>query len=298
MGRIDPRALRAARLAGVALIALGAVDIVLRGHSLSRNEDGAVILGAGAALLVLHIVLAGRGEGRASDSQLAAALSVPLIPIGAALLTFSSPTGPFGGDILEPFRDAVSEGLVVAGVLYAIAYLLTRHPRWVLVVALAFGFGAELQSAAPVPIFGSGGDSWTPALILSGAAAVATVAALAWRTARAERQNLIVAAAVMLAAASEARAFSSGGGADAVRDMFLLAVLVAEVAIAWWRTTPAVAVAVAVSGGLVAASLAQRTGLIGVALALAGVVLAGGATIWSRRTAGGGPAAGPPATAA
>jgi hypothetical protein len=298
MGRIDRRVLVAARLAGAALVALGAVDIVIRGHSLSRKEAGAILLCAGAALLLLHVVLARQDDARASDAQLAAALSVPLIPVGVALLTFSTPIGPFGGDILEPFRDAASEGLVVAGVLYAIAYLLTRHPRWVLVVALALGFAAELQSAAPVPVFGSGGDSWTPALILSGAAAVAAVAAFFWMTARAEQQNLLVAAAVMLAAASETRVFSSGGGADAVRDLFLLAVLAAEVAIAWWRTTPVVAVAVVASGGLVAASLAERSGLIGVALLLAGVVLAAGATLWPRRTAGGGPAAEPPATAA
>ena len=295
MGRIDRRVLAAARLAGVALVALGAVDIVLRGHSLSRDEGGAILLGAGAALLVLHVVLARQGDGRASDAQLAAGLSVPLIPIGVALAAFSPPSEPFGQ---EPLSDALSEGLIVAGVVYAVAYLLTRHPRWVLVAALALGFGAELQSAAPIPLFGTGDDSWTPALILTGAAAAAAVAAVVWRAARAERQNLLVAAAVMLAAASEARVFSSGGGADAVRDLFLLAVLAAEVAIAWWRTTPAVAVAVAVSGGLVAASLAQRSGLIGVALALAGVALAGGATIWSRRPAGGGPAAEPPATAA
>jgi hypothetical protein len=37
MGRIDPRGLRAARVAGAALVALGAVDVVLRGHNPSRN---------------------------------------------------------------------------------------------------------------------------------------------------------------------------------------------------------------------------------------------------------------------
>jgi hypothetical protein len=300
MGRIDPRVLRAARLAGAAFFAVGAVDVVLRGHDLSRNEDGAIFLGAGAALLVLHVVLARLGDGRTSDAQLAAALSVPLVPIGVALLAFSPPSGSdfLSGDVLSPFRDAASEGLAVAGVVYAIAYLLTRHPRWMLVVALALGFAAELQSAAPIPIIGMGGDSWTPTLILSGAAAVAAVAAVVWRTAPAEQQNLLVAAAVMLAAASESRAFGPGG-ADAGRDLFLLAAFAAEVAIAWWRTTPAVAVAVAVSGGLLAASLAQRSGWIGVVFALAGAALAGGATIWAKRSAGGGPAAElPPAPAA
>ena len=61
MGRIDLRWLRAARLAGATLVAVGAFDVVLRGHSLSRNEDGAILLAAGAALLALHVVLARRG---------------------------------------------------------------------------------------------------------------------------------------------------------------------------------------------------------------------------------------------
>ena len=296
MGRIDPGLLRAARLAGAALLALGAADVVLRGRSLSRNEDGAILLAAGGALLVLHVVLARLGDRRASDAALAAALSVVLAPVGIALIAFNPPTGPFGGDILEPFRDAASEGLIATGILYAVAYVLTRHPRWVLVVALALGFGAELQSAAPIPIGGAATDSWTPALILSGAAAVAVVAALGWRAAPAEQQNLLVATAIMLAAASEARTF--GGNADAVRDLFLLAILAAEVAIAWWRTTPGVAVALAVSGVTLAVSLSQRSGWIGVAAAVFGAALAAGATFLTWRSAGGGPAATQPAAAA
>jgi hypothetical protein len=47
MGRIDPRWLRAARIAGAALVAVGAFDVVLRGHSLSRNEEGGILLAAG-----------------------------------------------------------------------------------------------------------------------------------------------------------------------------------------------------------------------------------------------------------
>jgi hypothetical protein len=297
MGRVDSRVLRAARLAGAALVALGAVDVVLRGHSLSRDEQGAILLAVGTALLVMHVALGRRGGGRDPDAQLAAALAVPLIPAGIATLTFSPAAGPFGGDILEPFRDAASAGLVVAGVLYGIAYILTRHPRWVLVAALALAFGAELQSAAPIPIFGSGGDSWTPALILSAAAAAAVVAAIAWRRAVDEQRNLLVASATMLAAASEARAFSSGGGADAVRDLFLAAVVAAQIAIAWWRTSPAVAVAIGFSGTVLAFSLATRTGLIGVALAVAGAALAAAGVLWERRS-GGGPAAEPPASAA
>lgn len=299
MGRIDPRVLRAARLAGVALVALGAVDVVLRGHSLSRNEEGAILLAAGAALLVLHVVLVRAGVStRASDSQLAAALSVPLIPVGIALLVFSPASAPFGGDGFDPFRDAASDGLIGAGLLYAVAYVLTRHPRWVLVGALALGFGADLRSSAPVPIIGIGSESWTPTLILCVAAAVAVAGALVWRTAAAEQQNLFVVAAIMLAAASETRTLAASP--DAGRDLFYTAVLAAEVAIAWWRTTPAVAFSIVVTGGFLASSLSQRTGLLGVALALAGAALAGGATILAWRApdrltgAAGGPAP-PPA---
>jgi hypothetical protein len=283
MGRIDPRALRAARLAGVALVALGAVDVVLRGHSLSRHEEGAILLAAGAALLVLHVGFVRVGGGtRASDAQLAAALSVPFIPLGIGLLAFSRSSASLGGDGFDPVRDAASDALIGAGLLYAVAYLLTRHPRWVLVVALALGFGADLRSSAPVPIIGIGSESWTPTLILCVAAAVAVGAGLAWRTAAAEQQNLFVAAAIMLAAASETRTFASSP--DAGRDLFYAAVLAAEVAIAWWRTTPAVAFSIVVTGGFLASSLSQRSGLLGVALALAGAALAGGATLWISRS--------------
>jgi hypothetical protein len=283
MGRNDPRALRAARLGGAALVALGAVDVVLRGHSLSRDEEGAILIAAAAALLALHVVLVrAGGAARAEDSHLAGALSVPLIPVGIALLVFSPPSAPFGGDGLDPFRDAGSDGLIGAGLLYAVAYVLTRHPRWVLVVALALGFGADLRSAAPIPIVGIGSESWTPTLILCVAAAVAVAAALVWRTAGAEQQNLLVAAAVMLAAASLTRPFA--GTPDAGRDLFYTAILATEVAIAWWRTTPAVAFAIVLCGGFLAESLSQRSGLIGVALALAGAALAGGATIWALRS--------------
>jgi len=262
MGRIDPRWLRAARLAGATLVAVGAFDIVLRGHSLSRNEDGAILLVAGAALLSLHVVLAPRGGRDSTDALLAAALAVPFVPAGIALLAYSPPSAASflasGGDILSPFRDAASAGLLVAAVAFAGAYALTRQPRWVLVVALAVGFGIELQSAAPIPIFfGTSTDRWTPAVILAVAAAV-TVAA-AWRVPwEAERRNLLVAAAIMLAAAAEARAF--GGTADAGRDLFLAGLLAASAAIAWWRATPGIAVAVIFTGGVLTISLSQRSG--------------------------------------
>lgn len=301
MGRIDPRWLRAARLAGATLVAVGAFDIVLRGHSLSRNEDGAILLLAGAALLSLHVMLARRGGRDSSDSLLAAALAVPFVPAGIALLAYSPPSAASflgsGGDILSPFRDAASAGLLVAAVAFAGAYALTRQPRWVLVVALAVGFGIELQSAAPIPIFfGTSTDRWTPAVILAVAAAV-TVAA-AWRVPwEAERRNLLVAAAIMLAAAAEARAF--GGTADAGRDLFLAGLLAASAAIAWWRATPGIAVAVIFTGGVLTISLSQRSGYFGVAAVLAGAALAAAATFWSVRPAnGGGPPALPPAPAA
>ena len=183
MDGIDPRWLRAARLAGATLVAVGAFDIVLRGDSLSRNEDGAILLAAGLALLVLHVVLARRDGRDSTDALLAAALAVPFVPVGVALLVYSPPSAASlftsGGDLISPYRDAASAGLLVAAMAFAGAYALTRHPRWVLVVALAIGFGAELQSPAPVPIFFGSADSWTPALIIAAAGAVALAAA--WR---------------------------------------------------------------------------------------------------------------------
>ena len=298
MGRIDSRVLRAARLAGATLLAVGAVDVVLRGHSLTRNEEGAILLAAGAALLGFHIILARTGDAATPDALLAAALAVPLIPIGSAILAFSPSTAPdFQGDLFSPYREAGSVGLIAAAFAYAATYLVTRHPRWVLVCVLALGFGGEFRTAAPIPLIGVASESWKPALTLTGCAAVATLAAIIWRAVGdGERLNLLVGAAVLFAAASQARA-GVGGTADASRDIFLGAILAAQVGIAWYRTTPAVGVGVVVSGGMLAASLAQRSGLIGVALALAGAALAAGTMLWERRS-GGGPAAEPPASAA
>ena len=300
MDGIDPRWLRAARLAGATLVAVGAFDIVLRGDSLSRNEDGAILLAAGLALLVLHVVLARRDGRDSTDAPLAAALAVPFVPVGVALLVYSPPSAASfytsGGDLLSPYRDAASVGLIVAAIAFAGTYALTRHPRWVLVVALALGFGAELQSAAPVPIFFGSADSWTPALIIAAAGAVAL--AVAWRAPEErERRNLVVAAAIMLAAAAEARAF--GGTAGAGRDLFLAGLLAVHAAIAWWRATPGIAVAVIFTGGVLGISLSQRSGYFGVAAVLAGAALAAAATFWNVRPAnGGGPPALPPAPAA
>ena len=259
MGRIDPRWLRAARLAGATLVAVGALDVVVRGSSLSRNEDGAILLAAGVALLALHVVLSRRGGRSSTDALLAAALAVPFVPAGVALLAYSPPSAASlftsGGDLLSPYRDAASAGLIVAAVAFAGTYALTRHPRWVLVVALAIGFGAELQSAAPVPIFFGSADSWTPALIIAAAGAVAL--AFAWRVpVEPERRNLMIAAAIMLAAA------------------------------------------VIVTGGILVMSLANRTGYVGVAILIVGIALAGGATLWARMPSRGGPPALPPAPAA
>jgi hypothetical protein len=299
MGRIDPRWLRAARLAGATLVAVGALDVVVRGSSLSRNEDGAILLAAGVALLGLHVLLSRRGGRDSTDALLAAALAVPFVPVGVALLAYSPPSAASfftsGGDLLSPYRDAASAGLIVAAVAFAGTYALTRHPRWVLVVALAIGFGAELQSAAPVPILFGSPDSWTPALIIAGAAAVAL--AFAWRVpVEPERQNLVIAAAIMLAAAAEARAFE--GSTSAGRDLFLAGLLAAQVAITWWRATPGIAVALIVTGGILVTSLANRTGYVGVVILIAGIALAGGATLWTRMPSRGGPPALPPAPAA
>ena len=101
-----------------------------------------------------------------------------------------------------------------------------------------------------------------------------------------ERRNLVVAAAIMLAAAAEARAF--GGSAGAARDVFLPGLLAAQVAIAWWRTTPGIAVAIIITGAILTLSLSQRSGYFGVAAVLAGAALAGAATFWSMRSANGG----------
>jgi len=108
----------AARLAGATLVAVGALDVVVRGSSLSRNEDGAILLAAGVALLGLHVVLSRRGGRDSTDALLAAALAVPFVPVGVALLAYSPPSAASlftsGGDLLSPYRDAASAGLIVA----------------------------------------------------------------------------------------------------------------------------------------------------------------------------------------
>ena len=182
----------------------------------------------------------------------------------------------------------------MAAIAFAGTYALTRHPRWVLVVALAIGFGAELQSAAPVPIFFGSADSWTPALIIAAAARSHSPSrgGSPWSPSGepgGRRRD-------------HARRCGRGPGvrrgADAGRDLFLVGLLAVQVAITWWRATPGIAVALIVTGGILVVSLANRTGYVGVAILIVGIALAGGATLLTRMPSRGGPPALPPAPAA
>ena len=268
MGRIDPRWLRAARLAGATLVAVGAFDVVLRGHSLSRNEDGAILLAAGAALLALHVVL----------SRAAAVVTPPTRSLRRPWRCRSSPSASRSSPTRRPppprssvrrrpplaVRDAASAGLFVAALAFAGAYALTRQPRWVLVVALAIGFGAELQSAAPDPdLLRHFADSWTPAVILAAATAVA---------ARHRMEGPRRGRAPQPAGRRRDHARRRGRGQGVRRSRRCRPRSLPrrspgrQVAIAWWRTTPGIAVAVIFTGGILTLSLSNRTGYLGVAV--------------------------------
>ena len=140
-------------LAGATLVAVGALRRRSPWTLAERDEDGAILLAAGAALLALHVVLARREGGGSSDALLAAALAVPFIPAGVALLAYSPPSAASlfqsGGDVLSPFGTRPPRASSWRRWRLPAPMRSTRHPRWVLVVALAVGFGAELRVQHP-----------------------------------------------------------------------------------------------------------------------------------------------------
>jgi hypothetical protein len=107
MGRIDPGALRAARLAGAALFAVGGADVVLRGNNLSRDERGAILLAA--ASVMRAFAPANRAFARRSRSPSAAAGSAShsrSAGAGAATLWAPRPADGGGPAALPPASAA------------------------------------------------------------------------------------------------------------------------------------------------------------------------------------------------
>lgn len=200
---------------------------------------------------------------------------MPFLPVGAAVLAYTPPSQTAFGvtsDPLSPVRDAASDGLFVGALAAAVAYALTRHPRWVLVGVLAAVAGADIRNgSSSVPFFlGSAPDAWAPALIVAAGAAAAAVAGLRV-PGEGERRNLLVAAAVLIPVAAQMGPFGSGG--DPGRDLFLAALAAAAFAIAWRSPTPGVAVGAVLTAALLAYSISEETGALATLVLAAGVVI-------------------------
>ena len=252
MVRIDPRWLRAARLAGATLVAVGALDVVLRGSSLSRNEDGAILLAAGVALLALHVVLSRRGGRDSTDALLAAALAVPFVPVGVALLVVLAPVRRLALHVRRRPPLAVPR----RGVRRASSW--PRSPSPGLRADPASALGARGRARDRIRSRASERGARPDLLRIRRL----VDAGAHHRRRRGGRTRLRVegprgartaepgvAAAIMLAAAAEARAFGGSRQRTAVTSSSL-GLLAAQVAIAWWRATPGIAVAIIVTGGI------------------------------------------------
>jgi len=264
----------AARLAGVAalFVALGAL-LTARSGDLSRDQAGTIALVFGLAMIALHVYVRRERtwDGSTADASLAALVATLTVPSGLTALMWDSGIGNRSAILFFGFsRDGTGNGLLVAAIVFGVAYWLARDARWLLIAPLALVAGIELHLLGGGDISPIGGGSWTRFLVLLGASG--TLAALAGRTAPAERHNLLLAAALIVPFA-----FISypSGGESVLRDVVGAALLAALALVTWRRMSPGIGFATVLLAGFEVASLSEHgTGLGPAALfAAAGVAL-------------------------
>jgi hypothetical protein len=263
----------ASRLAGVAalFVALGAF-LSAESNDLSRHQEGAIAFGFGVAMLALHVLVRRRRAAAAAspDASLAALVAVLTVPSGLIALLWDSGIGNSTTFIFfRVSRDGIGNGLLLAAAVFAVAYVLARDARWLVVVPLSLVGGIEAHLVGSGDI-SSGGGSWTRFLLL--VAASAGLVALAARSAPAERHNLLLASALIVPFA-----FVSypPGGASIVRDIVGAALLAGLTLVTWRRISPGIGFATLLMATFEVASLSEhgRSLAPSVLFAIAGVVL-------------------------
>jgi hypothetical protein len=189
------------RMAGVIslFVAWGSL-LAARGGDMSAREAGAVVTGFCMVMIAVHVagVRRARRDAAPADSNLAALFgAVPLVA-GLVLLLWRDP-GIDSTELLV-FRfanDVAADALLVAAVVYFVAYALTRQPRWLLIgpVVLVLGLVAHLASGADVTLATRPGGDWTEFAVTL--AAVLVLLVIGRVAPRDVEQNLLVAASLL-----------------------------------------------------------------------------------------------------
>ncbi len=272
----------AARLAGIAawLVAFGSF-LTARSNQLSRDEAGTISLLFGLTMIAMHVAFRRRAYAvdGSSDASLAALIGALTVPAGLAALLWDPGIANSSFIFLFSFsRDGTGNGLLLSAVVFLAAYGLGRDARWLLAAPLVTVAGVELRLAGNGSVSLAAGGSWTRFLVLL-AAIAALVAAASW-VARAERHNLLLAAALITPFA-----FSSypAQGESVLRDIVGAVLLAGLVLITWRRLSLGMGLAIVLLGLFEVASLSAGGrgllppalfALVGAALILAGAVSA------------------------
>jgi len=265
-----------ARLAGVALLFAGWVGVLAaRTGEISRDAEGSLLFLIGVAMLGAHVLLR-RQVGATPDAALAALFGVVSVPAGLVSVLWTTPDAPSGTfDVVDP--DSVGSALLVSAVVFALAWVLGREPRWLFVTPIAAAAGVVLHVTSGGVAGAGGGGDWPRFLVLL--AAIAAVVVVARFAGRADQRNLFVAAALLVPAAFVSVPVADGP--SALRDAVGVAFIAGMSVLAWRHTSPGVGFAVLALIFLEVVSLAQHGATVvpGLVLLLSGAILVTIATV-------------------
>jgi hypothetical protein len=264
----------AVRLAGVAAlsVALGAL-LVTENGDLSRRQAGTIALAFGLAMIALHVAIrrARAGDDASSDASLAALAAALAVPSGLTAVMWDPGIGnAIYVSLFRVSRDGSGNALLVSAGVFAVAYVLARDARWLLIAPLALVGGIELHLVSNGQL-SIGNGSWKRFFVLLAAACV--LAALASRLPPAERHNLLLAAALLVPFAFLSYPWNRAGN---VKHDLVGAALLAGLTLATWRRmTPGIAFAIVLTAGYEVFSLATHGDSLvpAVLFTIAGVIL-------------------------
>jgi hypothetical protein len=264
----------AVRLAGVAAlsVALGAL-LVAENGDLSRRQAGTIALAFGLAMIALHVAIrrARAGDDASSDASLAALAAALAVPSGLTAVMWDPGIGnAIYVSLFRVSRDGSGNALLVSAGVFAVAYVLARDARWLLIAPLALVGGIELHLVSNGQL-SIGNGSWKRFFVLLAAACV--LAALASRLPPAERHNLLLAAALLVPFAFLSYPWNRAGN---VKHDLVGAALLAGLTLATWRRmTPGIAFAIVLTAAYEVFSLATHGDSLvpAVLFTIAGVIL-------------------------
>ena len=201
---MGPAPIRLLRVAAVACLAVAVLNALLaKQHEWGQTTEGWLLVVSGLALIAAHVLFdrGGPGPTRRPELLLAGVLGAVFLPLGlvllllspAAYLTYTAYSSvPFIG-LLGVSGRVAGDALLISTLVYAAAYVVGRHPRWLTATPLALIVGADLRIQGSTTV---GGPSWGRFILL--AAGVLVLEVVGERLADEDGRNLKVAGALLV----------------------------------------------------------------------------------------------------